>query len=413
MKIKKEIYEVGGCIRDRLLGLEPKDIDYVAVGYTEKDFKHLNLVGKDFPVFLDENKNEIALARIERKNGKGYNGFSTEINNVSLEEDLKRRDLTINSMAMDKEGNIIDPFNGQEDLKNGILRHTSEAFVEDPVRVLRLARFAVKYKFEIHETTRALVKTMKEELQCLTKERVILELKKASEKELDLFFICLKDLEVLEDIFPEIFEMIGVEHNNKHHLEGDVFNHTMLVLKEIQKLTNDFSTIMGALYHDIGKVEMFKRNGTMHGHDDVELINEKILYLKENRKFDNNVLKTIETAAKGHHYIHQLLNMKEKTIAKKFGKIIPLNLEAFENFYLIAQADELGRISKELKIDNTDRKKEILKQMILELKKVSPVALLNSKENVSKQEIENFKHLEKIKIIKKYIKEIKNEKNNH
>ncbi len=409
----KAIYEVGGCIRDRLLGLEPKDIDYVAVGYTEKDFKHLNLVGKDFPVFLDENKNEIALARIERKNGKGYKGFTAEINNVTLEDDLKRRDLTINSMAMDKEGNLIDPYNGQEDLKNGILRHTSEAFKEDPVRVLRLARFAAKYKFEIHETTKELVLTMKEELQYLTKERVILELKKASEKELDLFFIILKDLNVLDVIFPEIFEMIGVEHNNKHHLEGDVFNHTMLVLKEIQKLTTDFSTIMGALYHDIGKVEMINTTGKMHGHDEIELIDRKILFLKENRRFDNEVLKTIETAAKGHHYIHQLLNMKEKTIAKKFGKIIPLNIEAFENFYLIAQADELGRISKEPKNINTDAKKEILKRMIIELKKVSPVALLNSKENVSKQEIENFKHLERIKIIKIFIKELKDEKTNN
>jgi len=181
-------YLVGGAVRDTLLGLVPKDKDYVIVGATAEDVESLiaqgyQRVGADFPVFLHpETGDEYALARIERKVGAGYNGFEAYTSpDLTIEDDLRRRDLTINAMAMDPEtGEIIDPFGGQEDLKNGVLRHVSEAFAEDPLRVLRVARFKARYGFEIHHTTFDLMKQLVDsgELDHLTRERIWVEIEK-------------------------------------------------------------------------------------------------------------------------------------------------------------------------------------------------------------------------------------------
>lgn len=182
-----KIYEVGGCVRDRLMGKQPKDIDYVIVGATSADIEQMvaqgfEQVGADFPVFLHPvTKDEYALARVERKVGVGYNGFTCETENVSLEQDLMRRDLTINAMARDPDtGEIIDPYNGRYDLEHGILRHVSDAFREDPVRVLRVARFSTRYKFHVADTTLDLMKEMVKsgELDHLTPERVYVEIYK-------------------------------------------------------------------------------------------------------------------------------------------------------------------------------------------------------------------------------------------
>ena len=181
-------YLVGGAVRDTLLGLEPKDKDYVIVGATTEDVENLiaqgfQRVGADFPVFLHpETGDEYALARIERKVGAGYNGFEAFTSpDLTIEDDLRRRDLTINAMAMDLEsGEIVDPFNGQQDLHDGVLRHVSEAFSEDPLRVLRVARFKARYGFEIHHTTMKLMQELVEsgELDHLTRERVWVEIEK-------------------------------------------------------------------------------------------------------------------------------------------------------------------------------------------------------------------------------------------
>ena len=181
-------YLVGGAVRDTLLGLEPKDKDYVIVGATAEDVENLiaqgfQRVGADFPVFLHpETGDEYALARIERKVGAGYNGFEAFTSpDLTIEDDLRRRDLTINAMAMDLEsGEIVDPFNGQQDLHDGVLRHVSEAFSEDPLRVLRVARFKARYGFEIHHTTMKLMQELVEsgELDHLTRERVWVEIEK-------------------------------------------------------------------------------------------------------------------------------------------------------------------------------------------------------------------------------------------
>ena len=183
-----KIYKVGGAVRDHIMGIRPNDSDWVVVGSTPEEMESLGYkqVGTDFPVFLHPETNEAyALARTEKKTGKGYSGFSVKYEkNISLEEDLLRRDLTINSIAMSESGQIIDPYNGVKDIKNKILRHTSEAFYEDPLRALRLARFKTKFSdFSIHEeTAEALLKILLSgEINYLTKERVVQEMKKGFE----------------------------------------------------------------------------------------------------------------------------------------------------------------------------------------------------------------------------------------
>ena len=222
-----EIYRVGGYVRDKLLGLSPSDCDYVVVGATPKLMLDLGFiqVGKDFPVFLDREGNEFALARRERKSGKGYGGFETDIENVSLEEDLKRRDLTINAIAEDLKGNIIDPFGGVQDIQNRILRHVSDAFSEDPLRVLRVARFQATFKeFKIAPKTIQLIQKIQNsgELQYLKIERVRLEVEKSINKgDIYLFFKTLENLQVLDEVFPSIrnFDILQrVKPENFHQL---------------------------------------------------------------------------------------------------------------------------------------------------------------------------------------------------
>ncbi|CAM2948841.1 polynucleotide adenylyltransferase [Helicobacter burdigaliensis] len=210
MASTKKIYLVGGAVRDMLLKLPLKDKDYVAVGYTQQDFSHLKKVGKSFPVFLLDNSTQIALARKEFKISKGYNGFSYDAQNISLKEDLKRRDLTINALAYDEEKKeIIDYFGGLEDLKNKILRHVSGAFCEDPLRILRLARFRARFgeEWSIHQDTKKLVYSMRDTLKELEPNRVYKEIENVMQhKNSTLFFATLIELRVLEYIFPNLYK---------------------------------------------------------------------------------------------------------------------------------------------------------------------------------------------------------------
>lgn len=213
-------YIVGGFVRDKILGLQPKDKDYVLVGATPKDIEYLKSqgyeqVGKDFPVFLSPEGDEYALARIERKTGNGYDGFTVETQGVTLEQDLSRRDFTMNSIAWDIKLKLhIDPFNGKEDIKNKVIKHTSPAFKEDPLRVLRLARFAARYSdFTIHPETDKMVKEMVAagEINHLTKERVYVEFEKAfTEQKPSIFLKYLKDIGAMKILVPE-FECTNKE----------------------------------------------------------------------------------------------------------------------------------------------------------------------------------------------------------
>ncbi len=277
-----ETYLVGGAVRDKLLGLPVKEKDWVVIGETPESMikEGFRPVGKDFPVFLHpKSHDEYALARTERKTAPGYKGFAIHASpEVPLEEDLKRRDLTINAIAMTRNGQLIDPYGGQEDLKNRVFRHISPAFAEDPVRILRVARFAARYAhlgFTLHEGTRKLMQSMVAagEVDYLVAERVWAELFKAlNEQTPSAFFYTLKDCDALEIIFPEINCLFGVPQPEKYHPEIDTGLHSMLSLKQATLLSTNPEVRFAALVHDLGKGVTPKENWPHHfGHEKLGL----------------------------------------------------------------------------------------------------------------------------------------------
>jgi len=256
-------YLVGGSVRDRLLGKRPKDRDYLLCGVSEKDFTQLfpraKKVGRAFPVYLLYIGNrpcEVAFARRDKKTGTGYKGFEVDFSpEISVQEDLYRRDLTVNSMAFSiLEQKLIDPFGGEQDLKEKLLRATSVHFCEDPVRALRAARFAAQLKFDITADTVAFMNVCKKELAAESKERILLELEKAlSCRQPSIFFRALQKAELLDALFPEIYALIGKTQPAEYHPEGDAFEHTMLVLDKVARYNKDTEVRFAALMHDIGK----------------------------------------------------------------------------------------------------------------------------------------------------------------
>lgn len=247
-------------MRDRLLGLEVRDQDYVVVGSSPEEMERLGFkpVGRDFPVFLHpETHEEYALARTERKSGHGYRGFVIHASpDVSLEQDLERRDLTINAIARDERGNIIDPFNGADDLRNGILRHVGPAFVEDPVRVLRTARFAARFEFQVAGETRGLMQQMvaSGEVDHLVPERVWQELSKGlMEAKPSRMFQVLRECNALSRILPEVDALFGVPQPEQHHPEIDTGEHIMLVIDYAAQQNHSLAVRFAALTHDLGK----------------------------------------------------------------------------------------------------------------------------------------------------------------
>ena len=258
-----KIYRVGGAVRDRLLGLPLKDIDWVVTGATVEQMLALGYksIGKDFPVFLHpESKQEYALARSERKTGPGYRGFEIDADpSTTIEQDLMRRDLTINAIAEDEDGNLVDPFGGQQDIAERRLRHVSEAFVEDPVRVLRVARFAARFHdlgFTLAPETRDLIEQMgaSGELESLVPERVWSELSRGlDEAAPEQFFLTLRECRVLDHLFPEIDALFGVPQTARYHPEIDTGIHLMMALKKSAELDFDNETRFAVLMHDLGK----------------------------------------------------------------------------------------------------------------------------------------------------------------
>lgn len=258
-----QIYLVGGAVRDELLGIEVGDRDFCVTGATTENMlsQGYSCVGKDFPVFLHpKTHEEYALARTERKNGHGYTGFICDFSpTITIEEDLLRRDLTINAIAKDVNGKIIDPTNGISDLQNKVLRHIGEAFSEDPLRVLRLARFYAKLYnlgFCVADETMMLCKKISKsgELKHLTAERVWIETEKALKTDNpEIYFIFLKNCYALEQVMPEINNLVNIPQEIEFHPEGDAFNHTMLTLKIISSLTKSPEKRFSMLVHDIGK----------------------------------------------------------------------------------------------------------------------------------------------------------------
>lgn len=268
------LYLVGGALRDELMGKEKHDEDYCVTGLSSEEFLELfpmaHIRGKSFEVYDIENK-EFALARIERKSGLGHKEFEVTTNkDITIEQDLKRRDITVNSIAKDiLTGELIDPFEGVKDIQNKIIRATSNAFLEDPLRVYRVARFAAQLEFAVDGNTIKFMNSLKEELNTLSKERVFDEFRKAlAQNKPSVFFDVLRKANVLDIHFKEIYNLIGALQPEKYHPEGDAYNHTMLVLDEICKNTKDLKIRFAGLVHDLGKGITPKQEYPHHyGHD--------------------------------------------------------------------------------------------------------------------------------------------------
>lgn len=350
MKQDKQIYLTGGAVRDALIGRMPKDFDYVCIGYTTQDMldEGYKQVDAEFPVFI-KGTSEYALARKEKSTGSGYRDFTTDSTNVTLEEDLMRRDLTINTFVMTLTGEVLDPLNISSDMENKILRHVSDAFFEDPVRVLRLARIQAELPdFRIHESTIELIRNNKETLRNLTPERILKEMQKALATDTpSLYFRTLKFLGVLDIVYPELYVMSLAQQKPQHHAEGDVFQHSMMVLDECSKLTKDSATRYGALYHDIAKPISDPLNQGFHkGHDSEDLVLPQVLKLKEAYRLPKLWAKAVINGALWHMKLHNLHKMKDTTIAKMLhDKHFPKTKEELIQLLNISTADARGRFT--------------------------------------------------------------------
>ncbi|MCP4187143.1 MAG: multifunctional CCA addition/repair protein [Gammaproteobacteria bacterium] len=320
-------YRVGGYVRDRLLKLPVKDIDWVVTGASVEQMLEAGYkaIGKDFPVFLHpQSKEEYALARSERKTGPGYHGFEFNIDtSINIEEDLQRRDLTINAMAEDENGNIIDPYGGQHDIENRLLRHVSEAFCEDPVRVLRVARFAARYHrlgFELADETAVLIRRMGEsgELETLVAERVWAEMSRAlDEPDPAVFFHTLRKCSVLHILFAEIDTLFGVPQTAKYHPEIDTGEHVMMALQKSAELGFDNETRFAVLMHDLGKATTAADILPSHyGHEQrgKKLVKKFCQRWKAPKTYIELALLTTEY----HTHIHRAFELNPETILKLF-----------------------------------------------------------------------------------------------
>ncbi|GAA6183398.1 multifunctional CCA addition/repair protein [Aliiglaciecola sp. NS0011-25] len=348
---------VGGAVRDKLLDRKVSDRDWVVVGETVDSMLAAGYeqVGSDFPVFLHpKTKEEYALARTERKSGKGYTGFEVNsLRSVTLEEDLKRRDLTINAMALDKNQQLIDPFNGQNDLHNRLLRHVSPAFVEDPLRVLRVARFAARYHqygFEIAPETASLMKQMVDqgELDHLIPERVWKETSRALlEKDPDIFFEVLRACGALKVWFPELDVLWGIPNPVQWHPEVDTGIHTMMVIQQAAKLSDNLAIRYAALVHDLGKGLTDPAQWPSHREHE-ELGVAPIRALSERLKVPNECKELAIMTSEYHTHIHRALELRPATILKVLNHCDAWRKpERFNNLLTTCIADAKGRTGLE------------------------------------------------------------------
>lgn len=352
-------YLVGGAVRDKLLGRTVTEKDWVVVGSSPEQMiaRGFMPVGQDFPVFLHPHtKEEYALARTERKTGKGYGGFSFYCGDeVTLEDDLIRRDLTINAMAQDECGQIIDPYNGQQDLADKLLRHVSPAFAEDPVRILRIARFAARYYdlgFRVATETIALMQTMvaNGEVDHLVAERVWKETERAlGENNPEIFIEVLRDCNALARLFPEIDALFGVPQTAVHHPEIDTGIHTLMSLQQAVKLGGNTCVRFATLLHDLGKAATPPEEWPRHiAHEDrsLPLVKKLCARLAAPKEFKELALIT----AQWHTQCHRALELKPTTVLKVLHATDALRRpERFEQFLLCCEADARGRTGFELR----------------------------------------------------------------
>lgn len=348
-----EIYLVGGAVRDELLGLPVAERDWCVVGATPDEMKSLGYrqVGKDFPVFLHpETGEEYALARTERKTGPGYHGFEFHTSpDVTIEDDLARRDITINAMAKDADGNLVDPFDGRADLENRLLRHVSDAFTEDPVRVLRVAKFAARFQrlsFTIADETLELMAAMVDsgEVDKLVPHRVWKETEAALGGPAPrVFFEVLRDCGALAVIFPEIEALFGVPQPPQWHPEIDCGVHAMMVVDQATRLSPEVDVRFAALVHDLGKATTPKSKLPSHpGHEkrSVRLINVMASRLPVPAACRELAL----LVAEFHGHSHKAFELRAATILKVLERVDAFRRpDRFEKFLLACEADSRGR----------------------------------------------------------------------
>ncbi|MDH4313603.1 MAG: multifunctional CCA addition/repair protein [Gammaproteobacteria bacterium] len=354
-----KVYLVGGAVRDELLGLSVKERDWCVVGATpdELEQKGYRRVGKDFPVFLHPQTNEeYALARTERKTGSGYHGFQFDTSpNISIEDDLGRRDLTINAIARDLDGRIVDPYNGRADLEARLLRHVSDAFAEDPVRVLRVAKFAARFAdagFRVASETMARMREMVDagEVDALVPDRVWKETEAAlAGANPQVYFRLLRECGALKVVFPEIDALFGIPQPAKWHPEIDCGVHTMMVVEQAAILSQQVDVRFAALVHDLGKAATPEAQLPQHpGHEkrSVRLVKAfcKRLPVPAAHR-DLGML-----VAEFHAHCHRAFELKASTILRLLQRVDAFRrADRFDHFLLACEADARGRTGFETK----------------------------------------------------------------
>src|SRR5690554_598260 len=354
-----QVYLVGGAVRDKILGYPYHEHDWVVVGATAEAMlaKGFTPVGKDFPVFLHPTtKEEYALARTERKTAPGYTGFAFYASpEVSLEEDLIRRDLTINAMAEDAQGQLFDPFNGLQDIHNKKLRHVSDAFSEDPVRILRIARFAARYHhlgFSVAKTTNDLMRTMVEsgEADHLVAERAWKEMSRAlGERNPEVFFQVLRACGALAKVLPELDQLFGVPQPPEHHPEIDTGVHSLMVLQQACLLSNDTCVRFAALVHDLGKGKTPPDKWPRHiNHERLGL--PLIKAMCKRLAVPNDCRDLALLASQFHTQVHRAFELRPATVLKLIKQTDALRRpERFAQLLQVCEADSRGRTGFELR----------------------------------------------------------------
>jgi tRNA nucleotidyltransferase (CCA-adding enzyme) len=352
-----QIYKVGGAVRDRLLGRPVTDIDWLVVGATAEEMiaQGFRPVGDDFPVFLHpKTQEEYALARTERKSGRGYGGFTFYASpEVTLEEDLTRRDLTINAMAEDDRGNVLDPYGGQKDLEARLLRHVSPAFAEDPLRVLRVARFAARYAplgFQVADDTLALMRSLSEsgELSALTPERSWKEISRAlMEDRPDVFIEVLHSCGALHAMLPEVDALFGVPQPAAHHPEIDTGAHVLSVLRQCAEHQQPLTVRWACLLHDLGKgltpQEEWPRH-IAHEHRGIKLIKA----VNERCKAPRDCQELAVLVGEYHTHGHRALELKASTLLELLQTFdVYRRPQRFEEFIAACEMDARGRLGLE------------------------------------------------------------------
>ena len=352
-----EVYLVGGAVRDRLLGLPVRERDWVVVGARPGDLERDGYVsvGREFPVFLHpETHEEYALARLERKVGPGYRGFQTEYSPaVTLEEDLKRRDLTINAMAQRASGELIDPYGGQRDLQAKVLRHVSAAFVEDPVRILRAARFAARFSdlgFTVAPETNELMRRMVDagEVNALVPERVWQETDRAlGEARPDVFFSVLRECGALAVIFPELDALYGVPQPPRWHPEIDTGVHIMMAVRYAARIGASSAVRFAVLMHDLGKAKTAPDKWPSHrGHEEAGV--PLVEALADRLKVPGTYRDLAVLGARYHAHVHRAAELRPDTVMKLLESTDALRRpDRFAELLRVCEADARGRTGLE------------------------------------------------------------------